>query len=95
MVDKGVLKKLPWHNDSPWNSPIFGIPKKTSDIQVITDFRELNKWVEVNPFPLPRINKMLQKLDRFKSATALDLSHSFYSVPLDEESKKIYSTILT
>ena len=43
MVDIGVLKELPWHDDSPWASPSFGIPKKTGDIRIITDFRELNK----------------------------------------------------
>ena len=43
MVDIGVLKKLPWYDDSPWVSPTFGIPKKTGDIRIITDLRELNK----------------------------------------------------
>ena len=56
MVDIEVLKELPWFDDSPWASPTFGIPKKTGDVWIITDFRELNKWVEVDPFPLPRIN---------------------------------------
>ena len=45
-------------------------------------------------FPLPRINKTLQKLERFKSATALDLLLGFYSIPLDKESQKMCSTIL-
>ena len=64
------------------------MPKKTGDILIITDFRELNKWVEVDPFPLPRINETLQKLEEFKSAIALDLSIGFYLIPLDEESQK-------
>ena len=88
------MKELPWHDDSPWASPSFGIPKKTGDIRIITDFRELNKWVEVDPFPLPRINETLQKLEKFKSATALDLSLGFYSISFDEESQKVCSTIL-
>ena len=41
MVDIVVLKELPWHDNSPWASFSFGIPKKTGDIQIITDFREL------------------------------------------------------
>ena len=94
MVDIGVLNELLCHDDSPWASPSFGIPKKTGDIRIRTDFRELNKWVEVDPFPLPRINETLQKLGKFKSATALDLSLGFYSIPLDKESQKICSTIL-
>ena len=50
--------------------------------------------MEVDPFPLPRINETLQKLEKFKSATALDLSLGFYLIPLDKESQKVYSTIL-
>ena len=57
------------------------------------NFRELNKFVEVDPFLLPRINETLQVLERFKSATALDLSLGFHLIPLDKESQKIYSTI--
>ena len=74
----GALKELPWYDDSPWASPSFGIPKKTGDIQIITDFSEFNKWVEVRPFLLLRINERLQKLKKFKLATALDLSLGFY-----------------
>ena len=77
MVNIGVLKGLPWHDDSPWASPTFGIPRKTGNIRIITDFKELNKLVEVDPFLLPRINETLQKLERFKPAIALDLSLSF------------------
>ena len=72
MVDIGVLKELLWHNNSPWVSASFGVPKKTGNIQVVTDFRELNKFVEVDQFPLPHTNQMLQKLERFKSTMALD-----------------------
>ena len=53
---------------------VFCVSKKTGDIRIVTDFRELNKWVEVDPFPLPRINETLQKLEKFKSVTALGMS---------------------
>ena len=94
MVKIGVLKKLPWDNDSPWCCPTFGVPKKTGDIRIVTDFRKMNECIEQHPFPIPRINEQLQKLEKFKSATALDLSQGFYTIPLDEESQKICTTIL-
>ena len=62
------------------------MPKKTGDIRIISDFRELNKWVKVDPFLLPRINETLQKLEKFKSAIALDLSLGFYLILLDQYS---------
>ena len=77
MVDIGVLRELPWNDDSPWASPSFGIPKKTGKIRVIIDFKEVHKWVEVNPFPLPRVNETLQKLEKLKSTIALNLSLGF------------------
>ena len=92
MVDIGVLEILPLYNDSPLVSPTFGLPKKTGDVRIITDFQELNKWLEVDAFPLQKINETLQKLEKFKSATALDLSLGFYSIPLDKASQKLCST---
>ena len=95
MIDIRVLKELLWCETSFWALPAFGIPnKKTSDIRIITCFRDLNKWVEVNSFPLPRINETLQKLEKFKSVTELNLSLGFYPIPLDKWSKRICSTIL-
>ena len=94
MVETGVLKKLPWDNDSPWKCPIFGVPKKTGDIRIVTDFRKMNECIERHPFPLPRIIDQLQKLERFESATALDLLQGFYTIPLDKEIQKIFTTVL-
>ena len=69
-----VLKKLSYDDDSPWASPTFAQLKKTGDIRVLTDFRKMNLAIERKPFPLPRIGETIQRLERFLSATALDLS---------------------
>ena len=49
-------------------------PKKTLDTRFLTNFRQVNKRIERKPFPLPRIMEALQKIKRFKSATAIDQS---------------------
>ena len=54
----------------------------------------MNACIERYPFPLPRIIDQLQQLERFESATALDLSQGFYTIPLDEEAQRICTTIL-
>jgi len=49
--DIGVFKEA---NESQWAAPTFIQPKKTGDIRVLTDFRELNKWIVRRPYPLPQ-----------------------------------------
>ena len=87
----GVMKK---DYDSEWAAPTFVQPKKTGDVRVLTDFRELNKHLIRKPFPLPKISDLLQKLEGFQYATALDLSMGYYHIPLDEESSKLCTTVL-
>jgi hypothetical protein len=61
--------------------------KETGDIQVCTDFREVNKYMKQKAFPIPKISELLQSLAGFKTATALDLSMGYNHIPLDEESQ--------
>lgn len=81
-------------NDSEWAAPTFIQPKKTGDVRVLTDFRELNKFIKRKPFPLPKISDLLQKLEGFKYATAIDLSMGYYHVQLDEESQNLCSFVM-
>ena len=89
-----ILRKLSYNDDLPWALPSFGQPKKTGDIRLLTDFRKMNEAIERKPFPLPRIAEIIQRLEKFVSATALDLSQGYYSIPICEESQKLCTTIL-
>ena len=85
-----------WHHtlDSIWAAPSFIVPKKTGDVRVVTDFRELNKWIIRKPYPLPKILDILQKMERFKYATAIDLRKGYYHIPLDKQTQKLCTTVL-
>ena len=61
---------------------------------MLTDFRKMNAAIQRKPFPLPRIGETIQRLEKFISATALDLSQGYYSIPIDKASQKICTTIL-
>jgi Reverse transcriptase (RNA-dependent DNA polymerase) len=81
------------HN-SEWAAPTFVQPKKTGDVQILTDFRKLNEAIVCKPFPLPKISELLQKLQGFTFAMAIDLSMGYYHIPLDDVSQKLCTTIL-
>ena len=82
------------NSESEWAAPTFIQPKKTGDVRILTDFRKLNEMLIRKPFPLPKIQELLQKLRNFKYATAIDLSMGYYHIPLSEESQKLCTTVL-
>jgi len=90
LVKIGVLKKV---NRSEWAFPSFIIPKKDQTVRFINDLRELNKRIRRVPFPLPKIQDLLLKMEGFTYATALDLNMGYYHIRLDDASKRLCTLI--
>ena len=87
----GVLKKV---NHSEWAAPTFIIPKKDGSVRFISDFRELNKRIKRKPYPIPKIQDLLLKLEGFKYATSLDLNMGYYHIELSPASKRLCTIVL-
>ena len=86
----GVLKRV---NRSEWAAPSFIIPKKDKTVRFINDFRELNKRIRRMPYPMPKIQDMLLKLQGFTHATSLDLNMGYYHIELHPDSKKLCTLV--
>ena len=80
LCDLGVLE---WQTSSEWAAPSFIQPKKNKTVCFLTDFREVNKRLVRKPFPIPKISTVLQELEGFTYATALDLNMGYYNLSLD------------
>ena len=65
--------------------------KKDGSVCFISDFRELNKRIKCKPFPIPKIQDMLLKLEY---ATSLDLNMSYYYIELFPDSRKLGTIVL-
>ncbi len=59
----------------------------------ISDFRELNKRIVRKPYPIPKISMILQELEGFTYATALDLNMDYYTIRLDPPVSKMCTII--
>ena len=90
LVEIGVLKKV---NRSEWAFPSFIQPKKDKTVRFLNNLIELNKRIVRQPYPLPKIQDMLLKMEGFQWATALDLNMGYYHIRLDAESKKLCTLI--
>jgi hypothetical protein len=82
----GVLE---WQPSSRWMLPTFIIPKKDSTVHTISDFKELNKRIVRKPYPIPKVSTILQELEGFTYATALDLNMGYFTIRLDPKASKM------
>lgn len=87
LLDDGIIQ----HSTSPYNSPLLLVPKKSINNEkkwrLVVDFRQLNKKIVADKFPLPRIDDILDQLGRAKYFTTLDLMSGFHQIELEDESK--------
>jgi hypothetical protein len=88
----GVLERQP---ASEWASPLFIIPKKNRTLCFLSNFQEEYKRLIRKPFPVPRISMVLQELEGFTFATALDLNMGFYTIRLDPDASRICTIIFS
>ncbi len=86
----GVLERRP---ASEWAFPSFIIPKKDKTVHFLGYFWEVNKRLVRKPFPITKINMVLQELERFTFATALDIKMGCYTIRLDPDASKIFTII--
>ena len=78
----GVLVKQPlWQ----WGAPTFMIPEKNGQVRVITNVREVNRWLIWTPYPIPKIATMLQNMKKSTYASSLDLNMRYYTIRLDPD----------
>jgi hypothetical protein len=86
----GVLEQPP---ASKWALPSFIKPKKDETICFLSNFWEVNKRLVRKSFPIPKISMVLQELEGFSFATALDLNMGYYNIRLDPDASKICTII--
>jgi hypothetical protein len=79
LCEVGVLRKV---NRPEWAAPTYIIKKKNGSARFIPDFRELNKRISRKPYPIPKIQEMLQNLEGFAYATSIDLNMGYYHIEL-------------
>lgn len=89
MLEKNVIED----SNSPYNSPIWMVPKKLDASgkqkwRLVIDFRKLNEKTHLDAFPLPNIDDILDHLGNAKYFSALDLASGFHQIPMEEQSKK-------
>ena len=75
MLDMGVIEE----SSSPWMVPMVFIPKKSGELRLCVDYRELNKRTVNDAYPLPRPDEVQDHLAVSTGFSTLDLQHGYGS----------------
>lgn len=89
-IDKLLRDQIIRPSRSPYNSPIWIVPKKQDasrkdKYRVVVDFRKLNTVTIADKYPIPEINDVLSHLGGNKYFTVIDLKSGFHQIPLRTE----------
>lgn len=75
LLDQGLAEP----SLSPWNSPALAVPKDHgTDVRMVIDYRQVNKCVEDDKFPLPHMIDVLDDLNGAKYFSVVDLHQGYY-----------------
>lgn len=94
-IEELIDKKIIEPSSSPYNSPLLLVPKKSTDgkpnWRLVIDYRDVNKKIIPDKYPLPRISDILDSLGRCKFFSIIDLQSAFHQIELEPESRDITS----
>jgi hypothetical protein len=82
LIEAGIVEE----SESAWASPIVLVPKSDGSMRLCTDFRKLNALTEADPFPMPRVESLIDKVGKAKFLTKLDATRGFWQIPVESQS---------
>lgn len=85
MQDLGVIEP----STSEWSSLVILVPKKDGTLRFCLDFRKLNSVSKSDPYPMPRVDHLIEWLGKAKFLSTFDLCKGYWQVPLTPESREL------
>ncbi|KAM8718738.1 hypothetical protein ACLKA7_001451 [Drosophila subpalustris] len=73
---------------SPHSTPIVLVGKKSGDVRMCIDYRQLNANSIPDAYPLPRIHHILERLRNAKYISTLDLKSGYWQIPMARGSQE-------
>ena len=81
MLDQGIIED----SSSPWIASAVYVHKKSGELQICVDYRELNKRTAKDAYPLPLPDEVKDKLAQSKIFSTLDLKSGYWQLPVYPE----------
>ena len=80
LVDKGFIRP----STSPWGAPVLFAKKKGKTLRLCNDYRQLNRVMIKNWYPLPRIDDLFDQLRGARVYSKIDLRTGYHQLRIRE-----------
>ncbi|KAA0032426.1 pol protein [Cucumis melo var. makuwa] len=80
LLDKGFIRS----SVSPWGAPVLFVKKKDGSMRLCIDYRELNKVIVKNRYPLPRIDDLFDQLQGATVFSKIDLRSGYHQLRIKD-----------
>nr|XP_025684673.1 uncharacterized protein LOC112785421 [Arachis hypogaea] len=70
---------------SQWGAPVLLVKKKDGGMRLCVDYRQLNKVIVKNKYPLPRIDDLMDQLQGAGVFSKIDLRSSYHQIRVKED----------
>ena len=67
---------------SPWGAPVLFVKKKDGTMRMCIDYRQLNKVIVKNKYPLPRIDDLFDQLQGASLFSKIDLRSGYHQLKI-------------
>ncbi|GJR40287.1 putative reverse transcriptase domain-containing protein [Tanacetum coccineum] len=69
----------------PWGAPVLFVKKKDGSFRMYIDYKELNKLIIKNHYPLPGIDDLFDQLQGSKYFSKIDLRSGYHQLRVPED----------
>ena len=85
MLEMGVIER----SRSEWCSPVVLVPKKDGGLRFCVDLSKLNAISAFDPYPMPRVDELVERLGKAEFLSTLDLCKGYWQVPLSPQAQEL------
>lgn len=84
LLSEGIIE----HSHSPWRAQVVVAKDEYHKKRLVIDYSEtINKYTQLDAYPLPNIDKLVNDIAKFSIFSSIDLKSAYHQIPLKDNDK--------